>query len=371
MRVKQGNRVVGCSKVCRPPEGAESIESRILQARDTVFEEELFYEMMREARILGNQGVTTRQNLVEVPVSGEQELLLDLVDWDQDHDPDVAASGEQDIFADAVAHSIRILLAYAHRQNLRRRTQPPPPLVPKRRPVPEYHILRPIMAYLQHKSHLEWLKSFMDDVRNVLESAGIKCEFHETQVSSIGALQPSIQVPKVEALARVFLAPFESTFSGTLVDTQSSFQVRLRTSPVVPPVGTFYDISFKHPPFPDVLSPGRVGLQDEVSSMITHYCLLDIVAAISQNSDKQSAGEISWEALFPHHGQLRDPTDERRKMIVSLSREELSIKAHFLALGEGYGNRSPKMSETWKPEPRESRPSLAEFVSQASQLSSW
>lgn len=373
VRVKHGNRVVGCSKVCRPPEGAESIESRILQARDTVFEEELFYEMMREARVLGNQGVTTRQNLVEVPVSGEQELLLDLVDWDQDHDPEVAASGEQDVFADAVAHSIRILLAYAHRQNLRRRTQPPPALTPKRRPVPEYHILRPIMAYLQHKSHLEWLKSFMDDLRDVLESAGIKCEFHATQFSSIGTLQPSIQVPKVEALARVFLAPFESTFSGKLVDTQSSFQVRLRTSPVIPPLGTFYDISFSHPPFPDVLSPGRVGLQDEVSSMVTHYCMLDIVAAISQKSDKQEhgAGEISWEALFPHHGQLRDPTDERRKMIVSLSREELSIKGHFLALGEGYGNRPPKMSETWKPEPGESKPNLAEFVSQASQLSSW
>lgn len=368
VRVKHGSRIVGCSKVCRPPEVAESIESRILQARDTVFEEELFYEMMREARILGNQGVTTRQNLVEVPVSGEQEILLDLVDWDQDHDPEVAASGEQDIFADAVAHSIRILLAYAHRQNLWRRTQPPPPSTPKRRPVPEYHILRPIMAYLQHKSHLAWLESFMEDMRNVLESAGIKCEFHAAQFSSIGTLQPSIQVPKVEALARVFLAPFESTFSGTLVDTQSSFQVRLRTSPVIPPVGTFYDISFKHPPFPDVLSPGRVALQDEVASMITHYCLLDIVSAIAQKSDKQGTGDISWETLFPHHGQLRDPTDDRRKMIVSLSREELSIKAHFLALGEGYGSKPPKMSETW---PGESRQSLAEFVSHASQLSSW
>ncbi|KAL4912649.1 subunit 17 of mediator complex-domain-containing protein [Aspergillus aurantiobrunneus] len=374
VRVKHRDRVVGCSKVCRPSQDAELIESRILQARDTVFEQELFHEVMREARILGSQGVTTEQNLVQVPVSKEQEVLLDLVDWDQDHDLEAGASSEQDLFADAIAHSIRILLTYAHRQNLRRRTQPPPPLAQKRRPVPEYQILRPIMAYLQHKSHLQWMESLMGDLRNVLESAGIKYDIQTTQFSSIGTLQSNSLVSKPEGLARVFLAPFESTFSGTLVTPQSSFRVRIRTNPVVPPFGTFYELSVHLPQFPDVRPPSRVGLQNEVSAIIIHVFMLDVLSAITLQGpgtpDKQGMGQSSWEVAFPHHGELLDRTGQNKKMKVSLSREELAINAYSLNRPEGFGHptvKAPILSQTWKPGLAESRPTLAEFVAQASQ----
>ncbi|KAL4932517.1 mediator of RNA polymerase II transcription subunit 17 [Aspergillus undulatus] len=372
VRVKHGDHIVGCSKVCRPPQDADSIESRILQARDTVFEEELFYEVMREARILGTQGVTTRQNLVRVPVSEEQEILLDLVDWDQDHNPEAAASSEENVFADAIAHSIRILLTYAHRQNLRRRTQPPPPLAPKRRPTPEYHILRPIMAYLQHKSHLQWLETFMGDLRKVLESAGIKCDFQTTQFSSIGMLQPNNMVAKVEALVRVFLAPFESTFSGSLVSPESSFRIRIRMNPVAPPFGTFYDLSVNLPQFPDVRPPNPVGLQDEVSSIITHFFMLSVTSAIAQQSTATGTGQLPWEIAFPHHGELLsvNQTGPTKKMKVSLSREELTVSAYPAVRTEMAGSSAknqPTLSQTWKPGTTESGPTLTEFVSKASQ----
>ncbi|KAL4988862.1 mediator of RNA polymerase II transcription subunit 17 [Aspergillus falconensis] len=376
VRVKRGDRIVGCSKVCRPPQDAESIESRILQARDTVFEEELFYEIMREARILGTQGVTTRQNLVQVPVSEEQEILLDLVDWDQDRDPEAADSTEQDVFADSVAHSIRILLTYAHRQNLRRRTQPPPPLTPKRRPVPEYHILRPIMAYLQHKSHIQWLESLMNDLRGVLESAGIPCDFKTARFSSIGTLQPSGQVSKVEAVARVFLAPFVSTFSGSLVTPQSSFRIQIRTNLAVPPFGTFYEISVNLPQYPDVQPPSHVGLQDEVSAILTHVIMLDITAAIPlqcrDTADQGAKEHVSWDVDYPHHGELHSLSrnGQSKKMKISLSREELTIKTYLLNRTRGVtpvAATSPTMFQTWRADSPEPRPSLSEFVVQASQ----
>ncbi|KAI9376123.1 mediator of RNA polymerase II transcription subunit 17 [Aspergillus egyptiacus] len=384
VRVKNNGRVTGCSKIYRPPQDAESIESRILQARDTLFEEELFHEVFREARILGSQGVTTRQNLVQVPVSEEQEILLDLVDWDQDHLPEEDASGEQNGLADAIAHSIRILLTYAHRQNLRRRTQNPPPLAPKRRPVPEYQLLRPIMAYLQHRFHLQWLENFINDIRRVLESAGIKCEFKSTAFSSIGALQPNKLVPKVEALARVFLTPFESTFSGTLASPQSSFRVRIRTNPAMPPFGTFYDVSVNLPQFPDVQPPSRIGLPEEVAALITHLVMLDIVGFISlQNTsngqgvsprpDREATGRLSWEITHPHHGELlaMDSTGLSRKMRVSLSREELTLQTYSSTTAPGFdppnASRSATLlSQTWKPDQPESGRTLVEFVTQAS-----
>ncbi|KAL4865111.1 mediator of RNA polymerase II transcription subunit 17 [Aspergillus spectabilis] len=378
VRVKHGDRIVGCSKVCRPCQDAESIESRILQARDTVFEEELFHEVMREARILGSQRVTTRHNLVQVPVFDEQEILLDLVDWDQDREPESAASSEQDILADAIAHSIRILLTYSHRQNAYRRTQPPPPLTPKRRPVPEYQIIRPIMAYLQHKSHIQWLESLLADLRRVLESAGIQCDFQTTPFSSIGTLQSSNLVSRIEGLVGIFLAPFDSTFSATLLTPQSSFRVRIRTNPAVPPFGTFYDISVNLPHFPDVQPAGRVGLQGEVASMITHFVMLDIAAAISQNSsqtpNQQAMDSLSWKVTYPHHGELvaMSRAGQSKKMTVSLSREELTINTYPLNRTEGFGHPvtsgSPTLlSQTWKPALTESQPNLYEFLAQASQ----
>ncbi|KAL4966649.1 mediator of RNA polymerase II transcription subunit 17 [Aspergillus stella-maris] len=368
VRVKHGDYIIGCSKVCRPPQDAQSIESRILQARDTVFEEELFYEVMREARVMGNQGVTTRQNLVRVPVLEEQEILLDLVDWDEDHSPEAASSTEEDVFADAISHSIRILLTYAHRQNLRRRTQPPPPLAPKRRPTPEYHILRPIMAYLQHKSHLKWLESFMGDLRRVLESADIKCDIQTTPFSSIGTLQPNNLVAKVEALTRVFLAPLESTFSGSFITPESSFKIRIRTNPVAPPFGTVYDLSFNLPQFPDVRPPSPVGLQDEVSQTITHFFMLDIATSIS----KQSTGGTPWEIAFPHHGELfsSNQSGPSKKMKVSFSREELAVHTYSSVRTEATrsSDSGPAiMSQIWNFGTPESRPTLSEFVAKASQ----
>ncbi|KAL2827686.1 mediator of RNA polymerase II transcription subunit 17 [Aspergillus pseudoustus] len=375
VRIKYQGRIIGCSKVCRPSQDVESTESRILQARDTLFEEELFYEIMREARVLGNQGVTTRQNLVKVPVSEEQEILLDLVDWDQDHaSEEAASSNEQNALADAISHSIRILLTFAHRQNLRRRTEPPLPLAPKRRPVSEYQILRPVMAYLQHKSHIQWLESFIASLRRVLEAADIKCDFSATQFSSIGVLQPNHLFPKVESLVGVFLAPFESTFSGTLITPRSSFKVRIRTNPTVPPVGTFYDISVNLPQFPEVQPLNRVGLQGEVAQAVTHFVMLDLAAAISlQNPKNQgSPGKVSWEVAYPHHGELlaRDTAGQSKKMKVSLSHEELNIQTYSLSRGEGFAKpvatKSALLSQTWKPGASGPQPSLVEFVAQAS-----
>ncbi|KAL3443781.1 RNA polymerase II mediator complex component SRB4 [Aspergillus insuetus] len=373
VRIKQQDRIIGCSKVCRPSQDAASIESRILQARDTLFEEELFHEMMREARILGNQGVTTRQNLVTIPVSEEQEILLDLVDWDQDHALEEAgSSSEQNALADAISHSIRILLTFAHRQNLRRRTQPPPPLAPKRRPTLEYQILRPVMAYLQHKSHIQWLETYIAKLRRVLEAAGIRCDFNATQFSSIGVLQPSHLVPKVESLVGVFLAPLESTFSGTLITPQSSFRVRIRTNPTIPPVGTFYDISVNLLQFPDVQPLNRVGLQEEVAQAITHFVMLDIAAAISLQN-QEGSGKVPWEVAYPHHGELLavDTTGQSKKMKVSLSHEELNIQTYSLSRADGFANpgaaKSALLSHTWKPDTPGPQPSLADFVAQASQ----
>ncbi|KAE8352384.1 mediator of RNA polymerase II transcription subunit 17 [Aspergillus coremiiformis] len=382
VRVRSRSQITGCSKRRPASDNAESVESRILQARDTVYEEELFHELVREARILGSQGVTTRQNLVQFPVSKEQEVLLDLVDDDQGSlfEDEGVSSHEHDVVADALAHGIRILLAHAHRQNLRRRTQPPPPLVPKRRQTPEYQLLRPVMAYLQHSSQVRWLESLFKDIHQVLKSAGITWDFTATPFSSLSLKRANNELPKVETLVQEFLLPYESTFAGQLVAPQSSFRVKVRTNVTSPPFGTHYEISVHMPQYPDVRPPNRIGLQDEAAFVLTHFVLLDILTSITQakrsplNGSKQETDRrLTWDTAYPHSGELLalSSTGLCKKMKVSLSRHELTVQVYSVgridALDPSPADQTPAMrSQTWKLDGTPGQCSLMDFVAEVS-----
>lgn len=393
VRVREGGRITGRSKPPKPTSNyhIESVEGRILQARDNIFEEELFHELVREARVMASQGVTTRQNLIQLPVSDEQNILLDLVDVDaQDSPPDDAepASDRDNVLAEGLAHSVHILLSYAHRQNLRRRTQIPPPLTPKKKYVPEYQLLRPAMAYLQHHSHVIWLQSFLRDIYDVVKSSGLNCGYTAAPFSSVKVSRTDSSTPRVEAIVEQFLHPLESTFSSTLVARNSSFKVKIRTNLSGPPFGTNYDFSISMPNFPDVKPPARVGLKDDAAAIVTHLILLGVVSAISsyrpknettQDSEKQAS--LTWESTYPHHGELLTFSPKMRlnkKMKVTLSRHEMTVTTHYvrgIIEKAGFGDEGPdkdSQSRTWTGVPRDStvsqirQPSLMDFVAEAS-----
>lgn len=370
VRVRTNNRINGRTKPIKPASSEESIEDRILQARDTLFEEELFHELMCEARLMNGQGVTTRQNLIRLVVSEEQEILLDLVDADQDApDSAVDESHEDDMLADAIAHSIHILLSYAHRQNLHRRTQSPLPLSQKRRHTPEYHLLRPVLAYLEHGSHVRWIEAFLHDMNRIMKSAGIDCDSTAAPFASLSLQRKNPSLSKVEALVQGFLLPLESTFSGSLVSPRSSFRIKIRTNLSAPSLGTNYDISMALPQNPGIQPPARVGLKDEAAGIFTHFMMLDVVSAISlQPPPPGEPNSISiWQAAYPHHGELlaiSPATEEPTKtMKVSLTREEMTVEVQNTRVADKVSTRS----QTWKADPTQpAQPSLADFVSDVS-----
>jgi mediator of RNA polymerase II transcription subunit 17 len=340
--------------------GEETIEDRILQARDTVFEEELFHELVREARAIASFGVTTRQNLIKIPASDDLEILLDLVDVDESNlQPDQGTSRQGNTLAEGLAHTIRILLAYAHRQSLERRTLLPPPLVPKKRPVPEHQLLRPALAYIQHMSHVRWLKSLLNDLFSVLKSANLNPPAHTAEVFSTGQGQAT-HAPAVESVVRNFLTPFESTFKGGLLTPRGSFSISIRTDLSLPSYGTNFDVSYDMPKYPDLKSPGRLSHREEVETAITHLLLLDVVFTISNESFKtnpESPDKQMWEAVYPQHGELLLSSDsiKRKKMKIAFSRQELSLEIYTVRCIDGTGRGESEKAfhdskpRTWEP----------------------
>ncbi|KAJ5151578.1 hypothetical protein N7492_009873 [Penicillium capsulatum] len=353
VRVKQGSEI---SSSTMPRDlasiNAESVEQRILQARDSVFEEELFQELNREARAMASCGVTTRQNLIQVPVSDDVHILVDLVDDVDDVDQD--SPGPNNALADGLAHSFRLLLAFAHRQNLHRRIQIPAPLTTKRRPTPEYHLIRPALAYLQHLSHVRWLEAFLDDIQEVLRASCL--DIPEYTTNTFSGQKPT-SAPTLESLVGQFLTPIESVFQGGLRSARGSFRVAVRTNLSAPPFGTQFDVSFSYSPISDLKSPGQMGLPFEVESAIAHFLLLDVVCSVSSkdlpNGDKESTR--NWKPIYPHLGELLLPSDnpeKHKKLKISLSRHGLSASAYVV---RGIGGirrgldevRSRHPAQTW------------------------
>jgi hypothetical protein len=70
------------------PEESASIENLILQARNSVYEEELFYELSREARQLANQGVRTIEDTIVLSLGDTTQILIDLILVDEATDGD-------------------------------------------------------------------------------------------------------------------------------------------------------------------------------------------------------------------------------------------------------------------------------------------
>ncbi|KAJ5281981.1 hypothetical protein N7478_007353 [Penicillium angulare] len=384
VRVRQGSLITSSTNPrATTSDNAESVEQRILQARDSVFEEELFHELVREARSMASCGVTTRQNLIQVPASDDTEILLDLVDAnDESLEADQNSTEADRLLADGLAHSMRILLAFAHRQNLRRRTQVPPPLTSKKRPTPEYHLLRPALAYFQHLVQLCLLNSFLQDITSVFRLSGL--ELPESDINAFTnktSLRPSPSTPTVEALVQKFLMPVESVFQVNL-KSHNSFKITIRTNLSAPPFGTYYDVSFNFPSFSDLKSPGPIGLRDEVESAITHALLLEVISRIS-SADLPTGGKSpdgvskSWNAIYPHLGELllsgsSSSSSKYKKMKVNLSRHDLSLSTYFVRGVDGFGRgtgeqRSHSESNTWN-SPRRStesangHTSMMEFV---------
>lgn len=379
---------------------SRSVEGSILQARDNIFEEELFHELVREAKVMANQGVATRQNLVRFPVSDEQDVLLELVDANDDQDPlgeTAAPLGQDDVLAEGLAHLIHVLLSYAHRQNLRRRTQIPPPLTRTKRHTGEYQLLRPLMAYLQHECHRRWVQSFLQETCAVVTSSGLNCKHTAIPFSSLKAPRNNNHhhppASRVESLIEQLLRPLKSTFTTSLHSPNSSFKVTITTNLSAPPFGTNYDFSVNFPRFSDIQPPPRVALEDDAAAVMTHFFLLDIISTISsythahahahaatdnstttalpnknkENDNGNVDNSVKWEATYPHHGELLSFSPSRginKKMNVSLSNRELSVQTHYVRGSTGIFGQEAESAQScvWTAGSGGSAPGLMEFV---------
>ncbi|KAK1985890.1 RNA polymerase II mediator complex component SRB4 [Colletotrichum cereale] len=209
------------------------LPDRVLEARNTIFAQELWHELHREAHSLASYGVRANNDSINFnPVSGPS-LTLELETLD-DGAPTVGASTDN-VLAEATHLGLHILLSHAHRLNELQRLRPTPPHQRRNQAQSQYHLLRPIVAKILYDRSVEQVTTFAGDLTRVLRRAGVQaasfilntppCPTADLRNTSGGA---SNRPNASQALTNMLTSPADFQVELTLTPT-SRLQIRGRT----------------------------------------------------------------------------------------------------------------------------------------------
>ncbi|KAL2883983.1 RNA polymerase II mediator complex subunit [Colletotrichum sp. CLE4] len=147
------------------------LPDRVLEARNTIFAQELWHELHREAHSLASYGVRADNNSINFHPSSGPSLTLELETL-EDSAATVGASPDN-VLAEATHLGLHILLSHAHRLNELQRLRPTPPHQRRNQTQNQYHLLRPIIAKILYDRSIEQVTSFAGDLTRVLRQGGV------------------------------------------------------------------------------------------------------------------------------------------------------------------------------------------------------
>ncbi|KAI1408218.1 subunit 17 of mediator complex-domain-containing protein [Hypoxylon sp. FL1857] len=162
----------------RTPDDAP-LQDRVLEARNTVFHQELWYEINREARTLLSSNVYSDSSSITWKQDAETCVMFTLEDLAE---PDNTHERISDTQCSCTAYYVymQFLLFQGHRQNYHRRTtmaQLPPSRVAMHQP---YAILRAVVANNEYFRDCKVMADFLEDLASTLRRAGISTAFSKS-----------------------------------------------------------------------------------------------------------------------------------------------------------------------------------------------
>ncbi|KAF9871543.1 RNA polymerase ii mediator complex component [Colletotrichum karsti] len=159
------------------------LQDRVLEARNTIFAQELWHELHREAHSLASYGVRASNSAITFnPPSGpslnlELETLEEFANTVDDH-PD-------NKLAEATHLGLHIFLSHAHRINELQRLRPVPPHQRRNQTQNQYHLLRPILAKIIHDRSIAQATRFAGDLTSIFRQSGVDSATFTLSTSSL------------------------------------------------------------------------------------------------------------------------------------------------------------------------------------------
>lgn len=305
------------------------VEKLILKARNSIFDEELHYELHREARNYANQGIRCVGDKILLPYENGKQIEIDLVSSIDEELPPCS----DDLVSSTIAMSLRILLSHAHRQNLRRRSQRPPVIKEGETPRPVYSILKPIVENLQHRSALQQLKQFLDRLSETLSAAALslKIELPITPYKLPSATS-SAAVSSTEALISSLTIPLRSAFTVHLPSSNTTINLETFTSfPLIS--GTRFQTSVLVSPPRSNISTSSIPTSSflQLKDNFLHLVQWDILEYLVSRDE-------GWKITAAHAGQIeRSREGVQERIVLNLGEDGLTMD--WARVGNVGGNR--------------------------------
>ncbi|KYK57943.1 RNA polymerase II mediator complex component SRB4 [Drechmeria coniospora] len=259
---EKNGKVVGRS-VPRRRRDDTSLEHRILEARNTIFTQELWHELTRESRALMAYDVRFEGRRLLFDVDKSTRITFELLSLDS-CPADDSTLPESDT-AEAISSSLHILLSYAHRYNELMRTRPLPPHVSRSRGQQTYTLLRPIIARAMYMLNVRACTRHAANLVKAIRKTGLPASFalHTTQACTADAGPGGPNQPSAtQTLIRHMLQPLEFTIRLTIL-ADTSLTIRGRTF-LLPFTGSYYHV---HLPADSPLKGSDAPLADGYSTL--------------------------------------------------------------------------------------------------------
>ncbi|KAJ6786279.1 hypothetical protein PWT90_00819 [Aphanocladium album] len=321
--VERGGKVVGRAAPQELGGGGgddEDLEARVLGARNTIFAQELWHELTREARSLAAYDVRPDdEKRLVCDIDADSRIVVELLpvstcQEQQQQQQQQQESLPENTTAEAISITLHILLTYAHRCNELLRIRPLPPHIPRTRGQQIYTLLRPIIARLMYARNVVACAELVGGLTRSLRSAGLSDATTFTlrtpqptaaDLASAGPNQPSAAVN----LVRTMLQPTDFAVDVRLLP-DVSFAVRGRTY-LVPVTATYYHVLA--PPdaaIHQICAPYSDGYPD-VKALADYLCVASARALAAHYLARRktaAAGEDAW-ALGVHRTRIRNMQD--------------------------------------------------------------
>ncbi|KAI0468817.1 subunit 17 of mediator complex-domain-containing protein [Xylaria cf. heliscus] len=307
--VKKGGMVTDRSPLPgRIPDDAP-LKDRVREARNTIFHQELWYELNREARILLAYDICYDGPAITWRQSQETTFLFTLEDLEEQDSTNTNFS--EGIQSSTMAYSfLQFLLFQSHRQNYHRRTSLSPSVRQTDSINSTYNILRSFISRFEYFKNSADFDSRLDKLVHVLRYAGISTPFYAVlpppNSPAPGAPQ-SRHTPTTELLwVHQLVFNLASLYTFTITP-----EVRIwcySRGFVRPFIGTYFYMNLKHPftdnkdqppsPLETIYPPADY--YDTVKEAVAYLCQAT-ARVLAQNMAQTAAerladSEIQWSA---------------------------------------------------------------------------
>lgn len=320
--------MAGRSHVPAQTTDSAPLEARVLEARNTIFSQELWHELNREARTLTAHDVQSSASTLTCPLDATSHITVELMSL-QDEASSSADLPSNDL-AETFAVSLHLLLSYSHRFNEFMRIRPKPPYVPSSRGQQPYTLLRAIIARMQFTNETHSSTTYLGGLVRALQAAGLPATLtlRTAQLSLPDANSPNPnQVAPAQHLVRSLLQPQEFSVELSLrPDLSLTIRGRTFLSPVLT---TYYhvvapaesDLHVVCPPYKD----GYRGLRS-----LAEYLRTAVPRMLVHGFLARLPAEVEWVPNL--HGTAVHVLDGEDKQLAFALEEDADTKASTLAL---------------------------------------